>query len=89
MAKKEFKKSNSTFSRDLIPNRAHQVRRDDDTIKTPKCTIEDVDWAIMSYVRDIIKPQIIENGQTIDVPIMYANGEKWAQVQKARIYERP
>jgi hypothetical protein len=82
MAKKEFKKSNSTFSRDLIPNRAHQVRRDDDTIKTPKCTIEDVDWAIMSYVRDIIKPQIIENGQTIDVPIMYANGEKWAQVQK-------
>jgi len=82
MAKKEFKKSNSTFSRDLIPNRAHQVRRDDDTIKTPKCTIEDVDWAIMSYVRDIIKPQIIENEQTIDVPIMYANGEKWAQVQK-------
>ena len=87
MAKKELNKSYSTFSRDPIINRADQVRRDDDKIKTPKCTIEDVDWAIMSYLQKIVNPQIIENGQTIDVPIMYANGEKWAQVQ-ARGYMR-
>jgi len=43
--------------------------------------LEDVDWAIMSYISDVIKPTVIENGQTIDVPVMYANGEKWAQVQ--------
>ena len=82
MAKKELKRTISTFTNNPIVNRAHQVRRDDDKIKTPKCTIEDVDWAIMSYIRDVIKPQIKENDAIIDVPIMYSNGEKWAQVQK-------
>ena len=81
MAKKEIKQSYSSFSRDAKVNRAKQVRRDNDIVKTPKCTIEDVDWAIMSYIRDVIQPQIIENDQLIDVPVMYANGEKWAQVQ--------
>ena len=81
MAEKRLNKTNSTFSRDLIPNRANQVRRDNDTIKTPKCTIEDVDFAIISYIRDVLRLQVTENGQMIDVPVMYANGEKWAQVQ--------
>ena len=81
MAEKKLNKTYSSYSRDAEPNRANEVRRDNDIIKTPKITIEDVDFAIISYLRDIIKPQIIENGQTVDVPIMYSNGEKWAQVQ--------
>ena len=67
MAKKQLNKTITTFSNDPLVNRANQIRRDDDTIKTPKCTIEDVDWAIMSYLRDVIKPNIIENGQSIDI----------------------
>ena len=81
MAKKRLNKTSSTFSRDPVPNRAQQIRRDNDIIKTPKCTIEDVDFAIISYIRDTLRLQVTENGQNIDVPIMYANGEKWAQVQ--------
>ena len=81
MAEKKLNKTNSSFSRDAVPNRAEEVRRDNDVIKTPKCTIEDVDFAIISYIRDVLKLQVTENGQMIDVPVMYANGEKWAQVQ--------
>ena len=81
MAEKKLNKTNSSFSRDAVTNRANEVRRDNDTIKTPKCTIEDVDFAIISYIRDILKLQVVENGHMIDVPVMYANGEKWAQVQ--------
>jgi hypothetical protein len=81
MAKKEIKQSYSSFSKNPELNRARHVRRDDDVIRTPKCTIEDVDWAIMSYIQDIIKPQVKENNARIDVPVMYANGEKWAQIQ--------
>ena len=81
MAKNELKKTYSTWSNNPAVNRANHIRRDNDTIKTPKCTIEDVDWAIMSYIRDEIQPTITENGQTIPVPVMWANGEKWAQVQ--------
>lgn len=81
MAEKKLNKTYSTFSRDGVLNRANEIRRDTDIVKTPKITIEDVDFAIISFLRDVIKPQIVENGQIIDVPVMYANGEKWAQVQ--------
>ena len=81
MAKKELNKTYSTYTRNSELNRANEIRRDNDIVKTPKITIEDVDFAIISFIRDVIKPQITENGQIIDVPVMYANGEKWAQVQ--------
>jgi hypothetical protein len=81
MSKPKLNKTYNTFARNPELNRAFEVRRDTDNIKTPKCTIYDVDFAMMSYLRDIIKPQVIENNAVIDVPIMYANGEKWAQIQ--------
>ena len=37
---------------------------------------------LMWYLRNQIHPQVLENGQTIDVPLLYANGEKWSQIQK-------
>ena len=81
MSKPKLNKTFSSFSRNPELNRAFEVRRDTDNIKTPKCTIYDVDFAMLSYLQDIIKPQIFENNKLIDVPIMYANGEKWAQIQ--------
>jgi hypothetical protein len=85
MSKPEINKTYSSFSRNQEFNRSAEIRRDDDTIRTPKCTIYDVDNAIMSYVSDIIQPQIIENNNIIPVPVIYANGEKWAQI-RARGY---
>ncbi len=82
MAKIKLNKTYSSFSKDSRINRANQVRRDNDTIKTPSCTIYDVDYAVLSYLKEVIHPQVEQDGQTIDVPIMYANGEKWTQVQK-------
>ena len=82
MAKIKLNKTYSSFSKDRRINRANEVRRDNDTIKTPKCTIYDVDYAVMSYLREVIHPQVEQDGQLIDIPITYANGEKWAQVQK-------
>jgi len=81
MAKKELRKSISTFTDNPIQRRVDQIRRDDDTVKTPKITIEDIDFAMMSYMRDVIHPTVLENESIIDVPIMYANGETFAQVQ--------
>jgi hypothetical protein len=36
----------------------------------------------MYYFENIIKPQVVENGETVKVPIMYASPERWAAVQK-------
>ena len=82
MAKIKLNRTYSTFSENQQINRANEVRRDTDSIKTPSCTIYDVDYAIMSYLRDVVKPTVIEDGNVIDVPVIYANGEKWSQVQK-------
>ena len=82
MGKLKLNKTYSSFSPDAKINRADQVRRDTDSIKTPACTIYDVDYAIISYIRDIIRPTVEEDGSIIDVPIQYAAGEKWSQVQK-------
>jgi hypothetical protein len=81
MAKPRLNKTYSSFSTNQSFERANEIRRDDDTIKTPKCTIEDIDTAILSYVSDVIRPEIVENEQVIPVPVLYANGEKWAQIQ--------
>ena len=82
MGKIKLNRTFSTFSKNQEINRATEVRRDTDTIKTPSCTIYDIDYAILSYLRDVVKPTIIEDGNVIDVPVIYANGEKWSQVQK-------
>jgi len=81
MAINRLNKTSNTHSDDKIVNRAEQVRRDTDNIKTPAVTIADCDFAILSYLQDIVQPKIIENTTTIDVPIMFANGEKWVQIQ--------
>ena len=82
MGKIKLNRTFSTFSKNQERNRANEVRRDTDTIKTPSCTIYAVDYAIMSYIRDVIRPTVTEDGNLIEVPVIYANGEKWSQVQK-------
>jgi hypothetical protein len=81
MATPNLNKTYSSFSTNQGIERAQEIRRDNDTIKTPSCTMYDVDNAILSYIADVIRPEIIENDKLIPVPVMFANGEKWAQIR--------
>jgi hypothetical protein len=63
-------------------NRAEQMRRDDDVIRTPKRTVYDIDYAIKSYIETEIQPQITHQQQLVRVPVIFANGEKWDNVQR-------
>lgn len=67
---------------DTILNRSEQTRRDDDVIRTPKRTLHDIDYAIKWYIENEISPQIKESNTLLNVPIIFANGEKWDNVQK-------
>ena len=62
-------------------NRALQRKRTDD-IQDISVSLMDMDSTIMYYFENVIKPQVVENGETIKVPIMYASPERWAAVQK-------
>ena len=75
-------KSTQTSRSDLILNRAEQVRRDDDVVKTPKRTVYDIDYAIKWFIENEIQPQVEHNGEIIPIPVIYANGEKWDSVRR-------
>ena len=79
--KPELKNSESPRP-DLILNRADQVRRDDDVVRTPKRTVYDIDYAIKWFLENEIQPQVEANGELINVPVIFANGEKWDNVRK-------
>jgi len=67
---------------DLELNRANQVRRDDDVVRTPRRTLYDIDFAIKWFIENEIQPQLTENNETIKVPVIFANGEKWDNVRR-------
>jgi len=67
---------------DPLLNRADQIRRDDDVIRTVKRTVFDIDYAIKWYIENEIQPQITANKNLIDVPVIFSNGEKWDNVRR-------
>jgi hypothetical protein len=63
-------------------NRALQTRRDDDVIRSPKRTLYDIDYAIKWFIENDIRPQITADQTLLNIPVIYANGEKWDNVQR-------
>jgi hypothetical protein len=76
------------FSPTVNPNNTNQVNRGnqlsfkDDTVKPLSIDLEDLDWAIMYYFQNVIKPSVFQNGEQIEVPIIYGSPEKWKSFQK-------
>ena len=75
-------KKTEGLNNDPILNRAEQIRRDDDIIRTPKRTVYDIDYAIKWYIENEIQPQLTDNKNLINVPVIFSNGEKWDNVRK-------
>ncbi len=67
---------------DSNQNRAYDTRRDTDSFKTPSITLYDIDYAILYFLKERINFQIEENGRMISVPVIYAGGETWSQIQR-------
>ena len=45
-------------------------------------TLKDIDTAIIKHVKTVMKPQISEAGERVNVPVLYANEERWKSVRK-------
>jgi hypothetical protein len=70
------------LSPDEILNRAQQIRRDDDLIRTEHRTLYDIDYAIKWFIDNEIRPQITADEQLLSVPVIFSNGEKWDNVRR-------
>ena len=63
-------------------NRGRQVSRSNDKVKNKSIGLMDIDAAIFYYFENVIKPVIEENGEQVKVPVIYANPERWAAIQR-------
>jgi hypothetical protein len=62
-------------------NRALHIRRDLDTQKNWVVTIKDIDETVFKHLQDM-QLSVVENGNTINVPVYYASPEKWKSVRQ-------
>ena len=56
-----------------------------DITKGYSVTLKDVDTAILSHVKKVMKPKIKEANETINVNVMYGNEERWKAVRKNNV----
>lgn len=64
------------------PNRGNQISFTGDSTKPFSIGIQDIDEAVYYYFQNVIKPFVYQNGERIEVPIIYGSPEKWASFQK-------
>ena len=57
-------------------------KRTTDNVKNIEVTLMDHDAAIMYSFTNVIQPTVQEAGETIKVPILYANPERWKTIRK-------
>jgi len=67
---------------DLGKGRHLQTRRDKDKTRSVGVTLYDIDFAVKSFVDQKMLLKVEDGNESIPVPIIYANSEKWASIQK-------
>jgi hypothetical protein len=67
---------------DLGKSRHTQTRRDKDRTKSIGITLYDIDFAVKSFIDNSMLLRVDDNGESIVVPTLYANSEKWASIQR-------
>lgn len=55
-------------------------------IKNISVGLEDIDGAILYYFKDVIKPYVINEGTKYNIPVEFADAEKWKTAQKDGVY---
>ena len=67
---------------DLGKSRHTQIRRDKDKTKSIGITLYDIDFAVKSFIEQTMQLSVEDNGENVLVPVIYANSEKWASIQR-------
>ena len=67
-------------------NRGTDISMKNDTVKDISIGLQDIDEAIMYYFNNVIKPNVVQNGQQISVPVIYGSSERWKSVQADGFY---
>ena len=70
----------------------HEYKRGEDVsmrgedLKDISVGLEDIDSAILYYFQDVIMPYVINEGTKQNIPVIFADAERWKTAQKDGIY---
>lgn len=65
-----------------LENRGNNVSTKGDRVKDASIGLIDIDTSIIKYIENKIKPSIIQDGNRLQVPVMYGFPERWATIQE-------
>lgn len=65
-----------------LPIAEHDVAVPPKAAQQISVTLYKIDEIILDYLKNVIKPTVTENGQTIPVPVLIGNPERWVSVRK-------
>ena len=71
--------NNATFNN---LDRGNQISFKGDDVQPFSIGIKDIDEAITFYMKEIIRPSVMQNGARLDVPVLYGDSERWNQINK-------
>ena len=78
-SKEEGNPNNAAYQK---TDRSNQVSFKGDTVKPFTVGLYDIDETILYYFNNVIKPTVVQNGKRVEVPVIYADSERWNQIQK-------
>ena len=67
-------------------NRSEQISSKGDTTKEFSVGVKDIDEAVFYYFNNEIKPFVYQNGNRIEVPVIYGSPERWKSFQRDGYY---
>jgi hypothetical protein len=53
-----------------------------DYTKNYAITLKDVDGAMLSHIKKVLRPKVKESNEMVDVPVLYGNEERWVSAKK-------
>ena len=66
-------------------NRANQIKSSKTDIKQ-SVSLFDVDYAIMTYLENVVLPTLDDNGKALKIPVIYGNSERWNGARRQGVY---
>ena len=66
-------------------NRGNQIKHEPGDLQQ-SIKLYDVDYAIMSYLQDVVLPTLDDNGRALKIPVVYGNSERWEGARLNGVY---
>lgn len=76
----------STTKKSINKKRAEDISWKNDDVKPLEIGIEDIDVAIIYFIKNVLKLKVEQDNKLIDIHLMFKNPENWVSYQKEGIF---